>query len=562
MKGAAMIAEALKREGVDVVFCFPQNPLIDAIADAGIRPIVCRQERVGVNMADGYSRTSMALGSPPPDPRGAPGALGSDRLGVFVMQYGPGAENAYPGVAQAFANGVPMLLLPGASDLRRLDTLPNYWASRNFAGVTKWSATVPTADRIGHLMRRAFYEMRTGRPGPVLLEVPHEIMAESLDEPFDYRPAKPLKTLGDPDDVREVAAVLLRAEAPLIHAGQGVLFSRATDELVELAQLLQMPVMTTLPGKSSFPEDHPLALGSGGSTTTGAVAHFMRKADVVFGIGSSLTRTSFGITIPPGKVIIHATNNEWDVNRDYPADYGILGDAKLVLRQLIDEVRRQSSHPASERDGVADEVKTVKSAWLQEWMPKLTSDDVPLSPYRVIWDLMHTVDRRNTIITHDSGGPRNQIVPFWESLVPGSYIGWGKSTQLGYSLGAIMGAKLAAPDKLCINLMGDAAIGMVGMDIETAVRAQIPILTVVLNNGTMAAETRSTAIAAERYDALTQTGDYSAVARALGAWCERVTTPDEIVPAIKRAVDATRDGRPALIELITTQETAVSAPIR
>ena len=556
MKGGAMIAEALKREGVDCVFCFPQNPLIDAIADAGIRPIVCRQERVGVNMADGYSRTSLALGG-----NGSSGQ-NATRVGVFVMQYGPGAENSYAGVAQAFANGIPMLLLPGASDLRRLDTLPNFWSSRNFAGVTKWAATVPNADRIAHLMRRAFYEMRTGRPGPVLLEVPHEVIAQNLDDAFDYRAAKPVKTLGDPDDVREAVGVLLRAEAPIIHAGQGVLFSRASPELIELAEMMQIPVMTTLNGKSAFPENHPLAVGSGSSTTTGAVAHFLRKADVVFGIGSSLTRTSFGITIPPGKVIIHATNNEWDVNRDYPADYAILGDAKLVLRQMIEEVRRQASNPASERDDVAGEVRSVKSAWLGEWMPRLTSDETPLSPYRVIWDLMHSVDPANTIITHDSGGPRNQIVPFWESLTPGSYIGWGKSTQLGFGLGAIMGAKLAAPDKLCINLMGDAAIGMVGMDIETAARAKIPILTIVLNNGFMAAETHATPIASAKYDALTQTGDYSAVARALGAWSERVTTPDQILPAVQRGIEATRSGTPALVEFMTKQETAVSQPIR
>jgi thiamine pyrophosphate-dependent acetolactate synthase large subunit-like protein len=556
MKGSAMIAEALKREDVECVFCFPQNPLIDAIADAGIRPIVCRQERVGVNMADGYSRTALAM-----DRQSASGQNGR-RVGVFVMQYGPGAENSYAGVAQAFANGVPMLLLPGASDLRRLDTLPNFWASRQFAGVTKWSATIPAADRIGHLMRRAFYEMRTGRPGPVMLEVPHEVMNQEIDDGFDYQPARGLKTLGDPADVREAAGILLRAEAPIIHAGQGVLFSQASDELVELAELMQIPVMTTLPGKSGFPENHALALGSGGSTTTGAVAHFLRKADVVFSIGSSLTRTSFGITIPPGKVIIQATNNEWDVNRDYCADYAILGDAKLVLRQLIDEVRHQSSSPASERDDVAEEIRAVRSTWLQEWMPKLTSNETPLTPYRVIWDMMRTVDRDNTIITHDSGGPRNQIVPFWESTVPGSYIGWGKSTQLGFGLGAIMGAKLAAPDKLCINLMGDAAIGMTGMDIETAVRAKIPILTVVFNNGFMAAETHATPIASEKYDALTQTGDYSAVARALGAWSERVKTPDEIVPVLKRAIEATQSGTPAVVEFMTTQETAVSAPIR
>jgi acetolactate synthase-1/2/3 large subunit len=494
-------------------------------------------------MADGYSRIRNGRG-----------------VGVFVMQWGPGAENSYAGVAQAFANGVPMLLLPGASDRRRLDVSPNFWASRNFAGVTKWSATVPSADRIPDLMRRAFYELRTGRPGPVLLEVPHEVAAEELAE-FDYKPSKGHRSMGDPQDVHDAVAALLAAHAPLIHAGQGVLFSEATSELVELAELLQAPVMTTLPGKSAFPEDHPLAVGSGSSTTTAAVAHFVRKADLVFGIGTSFTRTSFGVTIPPGKVMIHATNNEWDVNKDYRADYAILGDAKLVLRQVIDEVKSQMGSQRRS-DSVAEEVKDVKSEWLGEWMPKLTSDQVPLTPYRVIWDLMHTVDRRNVIITHDSGGPRNQIVPFWESIVPGSYIGWGKSTQLGYSLGATMGAKLAAPEKDCIHLMGDAAIGMVGMDIETAVRAGIPILSVVLNNGTMAAETRMTVIASERYDVLSQTGDYSKVASALGAWAERVSQPEEIVPAIRRALEATRGGSPAVLEFMTTNETAVSAPFR
>ncbi|MPZ15884.1 MAG: thiamine pyrophosphate-requiring protein [Chloroflexi bacterium] len=543
MKGGAMVAEALRREGVDSVFCFPANPLIDSIAEADIRTIVCRQERVGVNMADGFSRAS----------RG-------QRIGVFVMQWGPGAENSYAGVAQAYANGIPMLLLPGARDSRRLDVQPSFWAARNFAGVTKWCSTIPSTDRIADLMRRAFFELRTGRPGPVLLEVPHDVIAEESEGSFDYVPAtRGVKSMADPAEIREAAGALLKAKAPMIHAGQGILLAGATDELMELAELLQIPVMTTLPGKSGFPENHPLALGSGGSTTTGPVAHFVQKADVVLGIGTSFTRTPFGVTIPPGKLMIHATNNEWDINKDYPADIALLGDAKLVLRQLIDEAKARGRR--TDGSDLPLEINAVKEAWLAEWIPHLTSDEVPLSPYRVIWELMHTVDRRSTIITHDSGGPRNQIVPFWEAIAPGSYIGWGKSTQLGFSLGAIMGAKLAAPEKLCINLMGDAAIGMTGMDFETAVRSQIPILLVVLNNGTMAAEIRSTGIASERFDALRQGGDYSAVAKALGGWSERVTTPDGIVPAIKRAIKMTDSGVPAMLEFITKAETAVSAPL-
>lgn len=546
MKGGAMIAQALKREGVESIICFPQSPLIEAIADADIRVIVCRQERVGVNMADGFSRVS-----------------NGKSVGVFVMQWGPGAENSYAGVAQAFANAVPILLLPGAQDRRRLDVLPNFWASRQFAGVTKWSSTVPAAERIPALMERAFYELRTGRPGPVMLEVPHDVVAEQVDDAvFDYAPRKGVKYMGDPDDVRDAVAALLKASDPVIHAGQGVLYSEASADLVELAEMLQIPVMTTLPGKSAFPENHPLSLGSGSSTTTAPVAHFIRKADLVFGIGCSFSRTSFGVTIPPGKVMVHATNNEWDVNKDYRADFAILGDSKLVLRQVIDEARRQLGKPRREPNGVAAEVKVVKDEWLGQWMPKLTSNEVPMTPYRVIWDLMHTVDRRNTIITHDSGGPRNQIVPFWESIAPGSYLGWGKSTQLGYGLGAIMGAKLAAPNKLCINLMGDAAIGMVGMDLETAARSRIPILTIVLNNGTMAAETHMTPIASEKYDALAQGGDYSAVAKALGGWSERVRKPEEIIPTIQRAIKTTEAGSPALLEFMTCAETAVSTPMR
>src|SRR5437016_185163 len=211
------------------------------------------------------------------------------------------------------------------------------------------------------------------------------------DEQFNYQSAKPLRSLGDPDDVRAALDALLAAREPVIHAGQGVLFADASPELLELAELLQIPVLTTLNGKSAFPEDHPLALGAGSTTTSGQLAHFLKKADAVCGVGCSLSRTSFGVTIPPGKVMIHTTNNEWDINKDYRADHAILGDTKLVLRQLLDELKSQRVD-RSMHDGVAPEVRSVKEAWLAEWMPRLTADEVPLNPYRVIWDLMHNID--------------------------------------------------------------------------------------------------------------------------------------------------------------------------
>jgi acetolactate synthase-1/2/3 large subunit len=193
----------------------------------------------------------------------------------------------------------------------------------------------------------------------------------------------------------------------------------------------------------------------------------------------------------------------------------------------------------------------VKAEWLAQWMPRLTQNTKPLSPYRVIWDLMHTVDLPNTIITHDAGSPRDQISPFWEAQAPLTYIGWGKTTQLGYGLGLAMGAKLAAPDKLCINLWGDAAIGFTGMDFETAVRERIPILSVLLNNFSMAIELKVMPVSTDKFRSTDISGHYADMAKAFGGHGERVTEPAEIVPAVKRAIAKTKDGTPALLEFIT-----------
>jgi acetolactate synthase-1/2/3 large subunit len=169
---------------------------------------------------------------------------------------------------------------------------------------------------------------------------------------------------------------------------------------------------------------------------------------------------------------------------------------------------------------------------------------------------MHTVDRVNTIITHDAGSPRDQMSPFWESVAPLTYIGWGKTTQLGYGLGLAMGAKLADPKKLCINVMGDAAIGMTGMDFETAVRQRIPILTILMNNFSMACEIPIMQVSTEKYRSTDISGNYADIARAFGGYGERVTKPSEIIPAIKRAIQKTEEGTPALLEFITAKETA------
>lgn len=520
---------------------------IDECARIGIRPVVARTERTLLNMADGYSRAANAR-----------------RIGVAAVQYGPGAENAYAGVAQAFADGSPVLFLPGGNPATRADLPPHFDAPQSYRTVTKWAARGNTAQRIPALLRRAFTLLRSGRPAPVLLELPVDITGAEA-EPFDYRPAQGLRAGADPAAVREAVRTLRGARRPLLHAGQGVLWAGAWDELREFAELIQAPVMTTLPGKSAFPEDHPLSVGTGGYSGTAAAGHFLQRADVIFGVGCSFTATTFGVPIPPGKVVIHATNNEADVNKDVAADQALLGDARLLLRQLIEEWQRQGGRQA---ESPVHEIRTVKQGWLAEWQPLLTSDETPLNPYRVLHDLMAVVDRRRTIITHDSGTPRDQLAPFWEALTPRGFLGWGKSTQLGSSLGFALGAKLAAPDKLVIHFLGDTALGMCGMDLETAVRERIPILTVLVNNGLMGGYERHIPFASQQHRSRYLGGDYAKVAEGLGVVVERVTEPAAIVPALRRAIATTGygpapaadGGRPALVEFLTREETRLSKP--
>lgn len=537
MKGVEAIAQILKIEGTEFLACFPSQPLIEACATVGIRPIVCRQERIGMAIADGFSRTT-----------------NGKRIGVFAMQQGPGSENAFPGAAQAFADNVPLLLLPGGYATSRSFVSPDFSAIENYEHVTKWQAQVNDVQRIPELMRRAFYQLRTGKGGPVLLEVPTNVWTADFEGEFDYVSVSGNRTAPDPHDVKEAARVLLGAKRLVIHAGQGIMYAEATEELQRLAELLHAPVMTTMQGKSAFPENHPLALGAASGAGPKPVFHFLERADAVFGIGCSFTRTPYGQTISPDKVMVHSTNDATDVNKDYRVDHAVIGDAKLVLEALVEEIVRQTNGAGNRNDGdAATEVKAVKREWLDDWMPQLTSNETPLNQYRVIWDLLHTVDRANTIITHDAGSPRDQLVPFWESVTPRTYMGWGKTTQLGYGLGIIMGAKLAEPDKVCINFMGDAAIGMVGMDIETAARNKIGILTIVSNNGAMAIERSGMSFAIEEYGSHTQGGDYRGVAKALGGWGVRVERPEELVPAFKDAIAVTKTGQPALIECITKE---------
>src|SRR5439155_861393 len=340
--------------------------------------------------------------------------------------------NAFPGVATAYSDSTPLLLLPLGHPLDRAQIFPLFSSARTYASVTKSVETITVGSQVVDVMRRAISLMRMGRPGPAMVEIPADILNEDVPETLidAYRPVKVTSAGANVRDVETAARVLRDARRPVIHAGQGGLYAEASHDLLELADLLQAPVMTTMEAKSAFPEDHPLALGTGGPAVTGHTLQYLREADVVFGIGCSFTRHGMAASIPAGKTLIHATNDERDLNKSYAAHYPPLGDARPVP--------------------------------------------------------------------------------------PRSYLGWGKSHALGTGLGLIIGAKLAAPDKLCVNFMGDAAFGMTGLDFETAVRCGIPILTVVLNNSAMAIEIPHLVVSHDKYGARDIGGGHAGPGRALG----------------------------------------------
>ncbi|MEE8286456.1 MAG: thiamine pyrophosphate-binding protein, partial [Gammaproteobacteria bacterium] len=529
MRGAEAVVQALEKEGVRYISGFAGGglaPLWGPLRNsASISVFAARHERLGVEIADGYARAT-------------------GEVGVAMTGTGPGATNTLTGIAGCYADNVPVLLLMGQHPLRNLGKeYQQEVASSIFDGLVKWKGTFTRVEEIPGIMRRAFTALRSGSPGPVVLEMPGDVLtAEAPDASLDYEPVGPgHRSAPNPQDIERAADILVQAHYPILNAGGGVLSARATDEVRELAELLSMPVATTLVGKSVFPENHPLALGLGcyprSRYASGPALYINRKADAVLAVGNSyrMPNGTDGRPIPPGVKLIHINADSVDLNKAYLADVPILADAKLALRALITALRNRLGDGAGGvKDDVAADIQRAREVWLGEWHSTFTDDTVPINGYRVIYDLMQVIDPDKTIALHDAGGSRGYMSPFWVATQPLNYIGMGGMAAMGWSMGAAIGAKLGRPDHLVVHLLGDASFGMTGMEIETAVRMGIPTLTLVVNNrgtgGGMMQMDRPTGPP----PAVAQLGgDFHAVAQALGAYSERVDHPDQLMPAYR-----------------------------
>ena len=533
------VARILKLEAIEWISCFPSNQLIESVAIEGIRTIMFRHERGAIMAADGFSRMN-----------------DREKFGVVITQGGPGSENSMGGIAQAFGDNIPILWLPGGPNVNQYAIRPNFSPVRTYESVSKYGEIILQPDQVANVMRRAFHNLLNGRPGPVIVEIPGDVSTQEVpDEALNYHPPKRSPQSPAAGDIKDAVGLLLKANKPVIWSGMGVLMGDATEELQELAELTGIPVYSTMPGKSSFDDRHPLSLGAGSSATSLPARTWIQESDVLFAVGSSMTRTSYGQPIPDGKVIIHNTESIEDLNKDFSVDVGIPGDAKLTLQAMIDEVKGQIGDGGrGDFSKTSEEISRLKAQWMADWTEILNSDETPINTYRVIGELERNLDKVNSVVTHDAGAPRDTIMPFYTSTVPHSYIGWGKTTHLGYGIPLMIGAKLAKPDRFCLNFMGDGAFGMSGLDIETAVRAGAPITTIVLNNGGMATYPGGYPTARDLFGTTHMTGDYAKIAEGMGAVGITVTQPGEVANALKQARQLNAEGKTVLLDIHTNLE--------
>ena len=542
MNGTEFIAKILKAEGIDSVTCFPSNPLIEAVAKEGIRPISFRNERGAVMAADGFSRISQRK-----------------KFGVAIVQSQAGAENAMGGIAQAYADNIPILLMPGGISLSQLGVKPNFSVLQNYQGWVKQVETVLSPNEVGNVMRRSFNALKNGPPGPVVVEMTSDVC--SLEIPKDsenYCSPRSAKVVPSPNDIRDAVKYLMKAKKPLIWAGGGVLMSGASKELKKLVEFTGIPVFTTMQGKSAFDERHPLSLGAGCGTTTLAAHNWLKNSDVLLVLGSSLTRTPYGQVLSAEKTLLHNTIDPEDLNKDVSAMVGLVGDTKLTLLALMEEFKTEGfKKDNGEVTQIKKEINVLKKKWMQDWNPILNSGEIPLNYYRIINEIYKNIDPENSIVTHDAGAPRDCMVPFYNATLPSSYIGWGKTTHLGFGIPLMIGAKMAHPDKFCLNLMGDGAFGMSGLDLETSVRAELPITTVLLNNGAMSTYEGTSLIgpvSKKDYGVSSMKGNYAKIAKGMGAEGIRVEKPNELEMALKNAQQLNKDGKTVLIDVISNVE--------
>ena len=553
MTGAMYIAECLKQEGVTKVFgqCGHTNyALIDACHKLGIEYISFRHEQLAAHAADAYFRVS-------------------HKLAVLNVHLSPGLTNSLTGVISAAADSTPMLVFAGNT--------PSYHHAREphqgvrfhadasqgdiFRPICKRVWRVDDAKYLSDVMPRALNVAQTGRPGAVLIDVPMDVFSQQIQGPIDVVARRPeyFRVSAPDDGIADAARLLSEADAPVIFAGNGVLLSDATDELKELAELMTIPVATTLMGKGAFPERHPLSLGMTGIWGTAPANNTTLNADVVLGIGTAFGEADcsswdrrFTFAIPPAR-LIQIDIDPQEVGKIYPVEVGLVGDARATLRALIGQLR--TLRPTAESNARIAQIAQARSAWETQLKESQGDNQKPIHPARLLSEIARIVPDDAIFVT-DVGWNKNGAGQQLSVQTPRSFITSGGMATMGFAPGAAIGAKIGAPDRKVICLVGDGGLLSAIGALTTAVELGIPVLWIVFNNFCFSTiKTVGTTYFNNSYgtefttpDGKPYNPDFPLLAKSFGIESGQVIDPDDLAPALKKALAA---DRPYLLEVQT-----------
>ena len=543
-----LLVDYLERMGVDVVFglCGHTNiAVLDALSRSRIRFITSRHEQISAHSADGYARVS---GKP----------------GVVLSHLGPGLTNAATGVANAALDSIALVVIAG--------DIPSHYYGRHphqefnlhqdadqsqiYRPFCKRVYRVDRAADLPRALERAFHLATSGRPGPVLVDVPMDFFSADLPvDAFDQVPAEIARPALDPATAERIAQMLADAQRPLIYAGGGVLSARASHELAALAEALEIPVAHSLMGKGCLHEDHPLLLGMTGFWGTPVANDKCRTADVILAVGTRLAEASssswdprFTFAAPPTR-LIHIDADLAEIGRNLPTELGVVADAKLALGALATAARGRTHR---DRGRLREEIRRGRRAFAEEWAHQWTSDQFPLRPERILSELRQAVPEDGFVVT-DVGWNKNGVAQQFSITVPGTFITPSGLATMGFGAAAVLGVKVAAPERAAVALIGDGGFGANPNVVATAMEAGLNVVWVIMDNAAF-----GTIAGLENMHYGTTFGcvferngepyrvDFAAMARAWGAHGVMVDSAAGLGPALREALAC---DRPAVVQV-------------
>ncbi len=538
MSGAKAIIESLRRENVEVIFGYPGGqvlPLYDELYDADLRHILVRHEQAAAHAADGYARAT-------------------GKVGVCLATSGPGATNLVTGIATAYMDSVPIVAITGQVPRPLIGN--DAFQEANITGITlpitKHNYLVQDTKDIPRIFKEAFYIAGTGRPGPVLIDIPKDTQVETFE--FEYpqevklRGYKPTYT-GNEQQVKKAASLILKSEKPVFYVGGGIILSNATEELHALAECIMAPVTTTLMGMGAFPSAHPLSLGMLGMHGTRYANYSIQESDLIIAVGVRFDDRVTGkiSAFAPNARIIHIDIDPAEIGKNVRVDVPIVGDAKNILKSLLKFVKQEQPKTDAWTKKIA--------AWKKEY-PLTYKKDNFLRPQFVVEQISEVCP--DAIIVTEVGQNQMWAAQFFNYKNPRTFISSGGLGTMGYGFPAAMGVKVGRPGSTVIDIAGDGSFQMNSQELATVVQEDIPVIVAVLNNGFLGMVRQWQELFFNRRFSSTcvqDSVDFVKLAEAYGALGLRAKKKSDVNDVIKEAV---KSERPTVIDFVVEREENVS----